>query len=521
MAGLIGSSVRAASPAAIGQAAVERMIDLNRKAFADLQNQRFQAAKYWLTEALVISETASLENDEMTARTYVHLAVVYLSGLGDREQAVKQFMLALKINPNITISAGLETPALKSAYLQAREQMDLPPNPETATELATSAPEPRASSSAMPESQRPAPVAASSVGHVLDPDLPARVPAPLFCSVPFEVPGEQDLLVRCLTQKHQKRASATLHYRADGTSTSYTALPMGHSPKGWLIAVIPGRDIKGKSLAYYVKAHLPGASQALHDGYPEAPKALLIKSVSPDDHPAAGGVPPTGPLPIGGSRNSHRRAPGAFWLALGAGTGAVYHGREPVDSNTRVLGTGNPLYVESGFSAATLFQLEPEIGYQLSRRFSISGLLRYQYAPMSGSFTPGQGQHAVLTSAFAGFLRTQFLFGGDGNFQPYLAGGAGLGRSFLAVVDRRCDANLCALDHSDTLHGGFWGLTLGVGLVYRFSPSFGLLVDVKEIMTLPKVMALTELNLGFEIAYGFHGGVTGSRADTDDLVAWE
>jgi hypothetical protein len=184
-----------------------------------------------------------------------------------------------------------------------------------------------------------------------------------------------------------------------------------------------------------------------------------------------------------------------------------------------MFGTSNPLYVESGFSAATLFQLEPEIGYQLSERFSISALLRYQYAPMSGSFTPEQGQHAVLTSALAGFVRTQFLFGGGGNFQPYLSGGAGLGRSFLAVIARRCDANLCALDHSDTLHGGSWGLSAGLGLLYHFSPSFGLLIDVKEIMTLPKVMALSEVNLGVEFAFGFPK--TSSRAETEDRVAWE
>jgi tetratricopeptide (TPR) repeat protein len=519
LAGLMASSAHAAEPAAIGQAAVERMIDLNRKAYADIQNQRFQAAKYWLAEALVISETAGLENDEMTARTYVHLAVVYLTGLGNREQAIKQFSLALKINPNITISAGLETPALKSAYLQAREEMDLPPNPDATAELAAPAATPRASSSATPESPEPVPLDTSHTGSLLDPDLPARVSTPLFCSLPFEVPAGQDLIVRCLTQKQQKRASATLYYRLEANSTSYAALPMAHSPKGWLLAIIPGSDVQGKSLSYYVKAQLPSTSHALHYGYPEAPKALLIRAVRPGDGQVGAGTPEAGRASVEGRDGSHRRAPGAFWLALGAGIGTVYHGREPVDSNTRMLGTGNPLYVESGFSAATIFQLEPEIGYQLSERFSVSALLRYQYAPMSGSFKPQQGQHQILTSAFAGFLRTQLLFGREGSFQPYLSGGAGLGRSFLAVVARRCDTNLCALDHSDTLHGGFWGLTAGLGLLYRFSPSFGLFVDVKEIMTLPKVMALSEVNLGAEFA--FASPKASSRAETDDLVAWE
>ena len=117
------SSARAAEPAAIGQAAVDRMIDLNKKAYADIRDQHFQAAKYRLSEALVISETAGLEKDEMTARTYVHMAAVYLTGLGDREEAIQQFMLALRINPNITITPGLESPALKSGSEVSRSQI--------------------------------------------------------------------------------------------------------------------------------------------------------------------------------------------------------------------------------------------------------------------------------------------------------------------------------------------------------------------------------------------------------------
>jgi hypothetical protein len=502
-------SAHAGESAAIGQAAVDRMIDLNRRAFADIQSQRFQAAKYWLAEALVISETAGLENDEMTARTYVHLAVLSLIGRGDRQEAVRQFALALRINPNITITPGLETPALKSAYLQAREQLELPPNPDATA--AVPAARDGGPAPTVPSTSGPAPAAVSGMDRTLDPDLPARVPAPLYCPMPFEIPREQDLLVRCLTQKQHKRASATLHYRAEGPFAKYVALPMAHSPKGWLIAVIPGQDIKGKSLSYFVKAQLPGAGVPLYCGYPEAPNALLIRNPPSEESPAPSALAAAEQTPAKNGRNGgpgHRRGPGSLWIAFAAGIGTVYHGREPVDSKTRVAGTVNPLYVEDGFSPATLFQLEPEIGYQLSQRLSVSGMLRYQYAPMDGTFAPGPGQNAVLTSAFAGFLRTQLLLGSSGNLHTYLTGGVGAGRSFLAVVGKRCDANLCTLDHSDTLHGGVMGLTLGATLLYRFSARFGLLVDIKEIMTVPKVMALTELNLGLEFAHNFLAGAT-------------
>ena len=518
-------AARAAEPAAIGQAAVERMIDLNQKAFADIQAQRYGAAKYWLAEALVISETAGLENDEMTARTYVHLAAVSVIGLKNREEAVKQLALALKINPNIAITAGLEMPALKSAYLQAREQLGLPPNPD-ATAMAVAAPagDVRPALADGPTSHVPGIANAKSMTSDSDPDPPARVPTPLYCPLPFEIPREQDLLVRCLTQKQQKRSSATLYYRPDASSVKYTALPMGHSPKGWLIAIIPGDEITGKSLSYYVKAQLPGSQVSLFCGRPEAPSAIIIKSVNPGDGPTPGAGAVAGQAAERNGKDWNRRAPGSLWFAFVGGTGTAYHGRNPVDSNTKQLGsTTNPVYVEAGFSPASILQLEPQIGYQLGERFSLSAMLRYQYAPQDGAaFTPGAGEHAIRTSAVAGFLRTQFIFGSSGNLQTYLSGGAGLGNSFLAVVSKRCGTTApasCALTHSDTLHGGIVGLTAGLGLMYHFTPSVSLVMDVNEIVTAPKVMALSEFNVGFALAHDFQAPASAKRARAASRIA--
>lgn len=513
------SSARAAEPSALGQTPVERMIDLNRKAFTDIQSERFQAAKHWLTEALVISETAGLENDEMTARTYVHLAALYLTELEERAEAIRYFTLALKINPNITISPGLETPALKSAYLEAREEMGLPPNPDpTETETTPASKGTGAPPPAVPHLLPPAPV--QGTGQP-DPDLPARVPAPLHCSVPLEISAGQDLLIRCLTQKQQKRAEATLYFRSEGSSTKYAALPMAHSPKGWLLATIPGHQIQGRSLSFFVKAQLPGSAPLLYHGYPEAPKALLIKAPLPASEGAATSPRPATAPVVGSGGPRLGRPVGAVWLALGGGTGTVYHGRAAVDTRTRTAGTTNPVYVDSGFSAATLLQIEPEIGYQLTPRLSLSVLLRYQYAPSAGAtFVPAEGQKAILTSAFAGFARAQVWFGGGDRFQPYASIGAGGGRSFLAVIGKRCPPGQCGLDHSDTLHGGPVGLTAGLGLVYRFSPRFGLVLEVKEIVTLPKVMALTEFGLGVEIVHDFRAPAPSRPAKAEKLVAF-
>jgi hypothetical protein len=71
----------------------------------------------------------------------------------------------------------------------------------------------------------------------------------------------------------------------------------------------------------------------------------------------------------------------------------------------------------------------------------------------------------------------------------------------LAVIRKRCPPGTCPLDHSDSLHGGSLGFLAGIGILYNFSPSVGVTVDLKEIVTAPKVLALTELNLGLAFAY--------------------
>lgn len=530
------SSARADETGAISQAGVDRMIDLNKKAYADITEGHFQAAKYRLMEALIISETADLENDEMTARTYVHLAVVFLTGLKDREEAINQFMLALKIDPNITITPGLESPGLRSAYLQAREQMELPPNPDpTAPPMSQAASAPHASAPSVdgettppaeaptgasmptsaqekePRGGRPSPEASAAASAIKDPDLPARVPSPLYCPLPFDIPARKDFVLRCLTQKQQRKSSATLYFRQGSARAGYTALPMERSPKGWLVAIVQGRVVKGAVLPYYVKAQVPGTQEALYLGHAEAPNVLMIRdqpnSDTADDDDDAEPVADARAAMAPTGKSAHPsclRAPGSWWIALAGGTGTVYHGHEAVDSNAKVTNTSTTVHVQSGFSPAALFQLEPELGYQVSKRLSVSAMGRYQYAPKdSGQDVPGTGEHAILTSAFAGFARAQFAVISRGGLQAYASGGAGLGTSFLATAGKHCGTTSCTLNHSDTLHGGPVALTAGAGLLYHLNPKFGVFIDVKEIATLPKVMALTEVNVGVAFAHKF------------------
>jgi opacity protein-like surface antigen len=197
----------------------------------------------------------------------------------------------------------------------------------------------------------------------------------------------------------------------------------------------------------------------------------------------------------------NRRKPFALWLAVGAGTGGAYHGLQAVDTRTRSDATGVAVPVAAGFSRASMLQIEPELGVQVTERFALAVFLRYQYAPKDdNAWTPQADENAIRTSALAGFLRAEFSYLNLGNFRSYLTAGAGLGTSFLAVVGKDCDPTSCPLSHSDTLHGGMLGILAGLGAAYHLTSNFSVFFDVKEIVTFRTILALTEFNLGLAVA---------------------
>lgn len=488
VASLVSRPVHAANAAQVSEAPVDRMVALNRRALADIQSQHYHAAKYWLEEALVISETAGLDNDDATARTYLHLAVVALAGSKDRDEALRSLALALKINPNIDLTPGLEVSGLRSVYLQARQQAGLPPNPDPTAAGAGPSPsgaqdggDALASASEAGgrdlEPGQAAQVRAAYATALLDePDLPAHLPTPLYCQIPNEHTAGQDIIVRCLTQRHPRRSSAIFHYRLDQPKASFVELPLDRTPKGWLAAVVAARALQGKAISYFVTAQVPGNDRPLYLAYPEAPRAVAVRS-DPGATGSAAAADASQPLP----------RPGWLWLALAGGSGAVYHGRENLDG----------MVAKTGFSPATLFQVEPEVGYQMSERLSLSLVARYQYASLEPGEAASGEQKASSASAFAMFVEAKVPFASAGNFRGYASGGAGFGH-FLAVVDGTCEAGACP--GGDALHGGVAAVNAGVGILYHLSKRVSIFADAKEMASLPKFMALTEVNLGIAVA---------------------
>ena len=68
------------------QAAIDKLVQMNKKALDDYDTLEWESAKKTLLDALMAGKKAGLDNHPVMARTYVHLGAVYITGFKNREQ---------------------------------------------------------------------------------------------------------------------------------------------------------------------------------------------------------------------------------------------------------------------------------------------------------------------------------------------------------------------------------------------------------------------------------------------------
>src|SRR4029079_2064375 len=102
------------------QAAIEKLVQMNKKALDDYDTLEWDAAKKTLLDALVAGKKAGLDNHPVMARTYVHLGAVYITGFKNRDKAIQSFTRALEIDPAIQLSKGIATREVTDAFNEAK-----------------------------------------------------------------------------------------------------------------------------------------------------------------------------------------------------------------------------------------------------------------------------------------------------------------------------------------------------------------------------------------------------------------
>jgi hypothetical protein len=112
--GLTGAETRAESPV------IEKIVALNKGAITALTAGDHEKAKGQLMEAVVLGKENGLGMHAAMARTYLHLGVLYTDGMKDKEKALRNFALALKVRSDIELTPSLASKTVVAAFAEAK-----------------------------------------------------------------------------------------------------------------------------------------------------------------------------------------------------------------------------------------------------------------------------------------------------------------------------------------------------------------------------------------------------------------
>lgn len=502
------------------RATLDQLVEMNRKALDAFSAGNAEEAKDGLLAAVVLAKEHGLNTHQMTARTYLHLGIVYLGGLKDRERAVRYFGLALKLRPDIQITPALLTPQVEEAFQAAKgggasgagtesgdgatsptsaernreaEQAPTPPSPEPAPPKPAAAEEQRAPAPPSP------PVAQTDRE---EPDLPAQIPQALYCPIPGSGPPEQAMALRCVTQPTVKATRLSLHFRARGQD-KWKTVPMPRTKKGWFTGTVPAGAATGAALEYYIEAR-NGARLTVSSGRASSPNQIELVAGAPmvgTGTLAALRLPeralhvePDAGLDDDGSQYGstalHRRAPGQFFAALGVGSGVGLFVNRSLEkaSGKELRGLGA--------LPATLGHVNPEVGLQWTPRLAFSVQARLQWIPVLGK--DDSPSRRPPTWALAVLARAHYHWRDFDNLEVIGTANLGAGSAFRLRVP---PYESLGLPRSDTVEGGPVVLGPGALALYHVGSHVALAAELRALVGLHNFATLFELSVGPQITF--------------------
>ena len=507
------------------QAAVDKMVQLNKKALEDYDTLEWDSAKKRLLDALVAGSKAGLDNHPVMARTYIHLGAVYLTGFKDRNKAMQSFSHALEIDPTIQLSKGIETADVTAAFADAQRKAGGGGGDNAGDDNAPAPSKRKRRGPVMEGDAAPAEHARRKPSTDEDddggePDLPARIAA-LDCPTPDEAIIDKPLVLRCAVAPNLPVASVFLLYRAPGKE-DYTEVPMTKTPKGWLQAKVPKKAVDGKSFQFYFEGRNADGKPVVANGGAESPNIILVveEASKHEVTKSNAGDEEENPLEdehTGGPRlhlgHIDKAREGLdthygkrkWWIGIGLGTGYGYakgNGFEAVNKSPEVTpacnSTGAPQGLhcyqsefQPGLAWAGLGHLAPEVGYQIDpdMALSLEGRLQWTGQPAKYADFAAKGAIGVLAKLTFYTKQAQLRF-----FGSVLAGG---GDFRLVVYPLAGQPNNS--DFKDTVMGGYGLAGVGGGVYYEASKPVSLVAELHAIAGLPTFSAVVDLNVALQI----------------------
>lgn len=517
---VVAAAMGAAGGAAVAQPASpgEAVIELNRQAVESFGQKQLGKAQELLIQAIKTATDAGLASDAIMARTYLHLGAVLAEGK-DKERAVEAMRRALAIKPDIGITRGLGTPAVREA-LAAAKQAPTPGAPaKPAPAPAPTPPPPPVPTVPRAPAPAPAPPAPGARDAGDEPDLPATIPQPLYCPTPDDAPPGRALILRCVPQPGLAVARVLLFFRKPNEE-EFTPSPTLKSRKGWYRGAIPAEAVTGKMVQYYFEARGPSDDVVATAGRVDSPNLTMVRvgatratGALAGTRIARGAAAEVAEDPLERLRRQrleearlaaqHRRGPMTFYVGLAGGLGQGWHpGGRLLDAR----GSGelpDEARLEAGkagLKPAKSFHLAPEVGFQVTEAWAVALQLRYQRIGAAGSGNAFP-EAPPKTSAFAALLKAVHSFG-DGNLRPFASGVAGAGTAFLLFVApfKGPDDN-SSLQVHDTITGGPFVFGGGGGLAYHFTRHVAAVGELQALVGAPDLAAVVDLQIGVQVAF--------------------
>ena len=459
---------------------VQKITDLNKKALDLYDSLDFEEARKVLKQALdACAATPGLEKHPVTARTHIHMGVVLIAGLKQRDLGLKQFRKAIEIQPDIKVTKSLANPEIEAAFDEAKASSGSgegaagsPAGGGTGNGGAVTPgagdDEPAAGGDEEGEGIRHRAISQAKQGSAI----------PIVVTVDPSVTGY---------------AKVVLAYRPAG-SADFLARDMQRSGDSFA-AEIPASATTGSSVAYYVDAEADDDTTVASAGSEEKPFTIALRAaaVAPkpctDDDEGCEGAADGGDGDEGEPR---------FFVAFAGGGGFGYAGgNAETDTQYRVKSPG----------LASTIELAPEVGVMIRPRLRLSVQIRWQM--VSGATpiyletmnrTDGCGPDLICEPAhraLAVLARGSWFFG-QGKLRPYfrVALGAGEVRHVVSLSTSDCGPTgqtAC----KDTVLAGPVLVGPGAGVFVALAKHFGLLVEASSLLGVPK----------FTYQIDLHGGV--------------
>lgn len=486
------------------QGTVDKLVQMNKRAMDDYDTADFDAAKKALLEAEKAGKRAGLETHPVMARTYIHLGAVYLLGFKDKTRAQHYFDKALDIQSDIKLDRNLTSSTVKDAFAAVVAKRDAAAGDDTSASPAPAGKKNRArvESDAAPQATESETESGAASNRrrapdndaASEPDLPAKIEA-LDCPYPNDTPPGRKLTLRCAAADSLAVANVNLYYKGFQME-DFESVAMAKSPKGWWQAVVPKKNVDGKSLQFYFEGVDASDQPVVSNGRAESPNVMLVvnKSGPKPKRRREEEDPLAEDTDFEGRKFGNRR----FWVGIGIGTGLVFPFSGKPEALVNSFTDQNHAPSVPGIGWAGIAHAAPTIGYQFNPNvgISIEGRDQWILTPKGVSSTvAASGAHAVLLKLL--------IYSHQQRFRFFYGGGGGGGEGIREIVNVKQPGQS---SFQDTVRIGPILITGTGGIIYEFSKGFSWIAQANAYFGLPKMGISADFNTGVQFNFGDSSG---------------